>query len=631
MRVNLQPFKRLKSQEVEFQPGINLLVGANGSGKSSLLEYLFKTDLQGKLKIAYSSGINESFTSLYAPILKASIRKAQKSYFEYEGSLIDGSQTVEQDTVFYFDKSWAAFLIVSAAFLRSGNKATAYWLDTLNLKIQRLSFNQKFAPAYRRRLKDTQGEVEKGKLEFGFESSRIHKFIASISNHELVGDSPIQRVEIPRQDVDPTFVGENRLCTEISNFFFEKNVFVDMKENTTKTSGAVEFFKLLQVATSGRSPLIPLRDVELEFLSSGGQKIKLNDLSDGEFQLLTTAALVDLFDGPQSLFLLDEIDAHIHPKIIGSIWKTLDSSAGVLLSSSHNMMSLSLTDINRIRFLEDGTILSEFKKKKGVIDSLYGAYFSAPVANSLFYSCKNIFIFDGLADWEIFKALCVKSGKNFGAIEADSVYVAKSSNSNRNNGLDDLISPKMDWIREFIRALQTLDLDEKSIRLKNFFIISDRDDVEAERNLALWYRKETISGAKGYTAKVHKFIWNRRCIENYLISAKARMAFADEITEPIIRDKWKVPVDRIAVQPDRFKRNYMGELKNVGDFFTESEAFNNQSVCVANCKKVVHSFVFDESGLNLQKLTAYIEQMAPTDIDPYLMRVFEKIAEQVSS
>lgn len=164
------------------------------------------------------------------------------------------------------------------------------------------------------------------------------------------------------------------------------------------------------------------------------------------------------------------------------------------------------------------------------------------------------------------------------------------------------------------------------IRLKNFFIISDRDDVDAERNHDLWYRRETIAGAKGYSAKVHKFIWNRRCIENYLISKKARLALSDQIVESTIREQWKIPDTRVAAQPDRFKKHYMGELKNVGHFFTESEVFNDQSICIANCKKVVHSFVFDEGGLNPQKLEAYIGQMEGSDIDPYLIRVFDKIS-----
>ncbi|NMV42278.1 AAA family ATPase, partial [Vibrio parahaemolyticus] len=42
--------------------------------------------------------------------------------------------------------------------------------------------------------------------------------------------------------------------------------------------------------------------------------IELDDLSDGEYQLLFLYALIDLFDAPNTLFLFDEADSHLHYK-----------------------------------------------------------------------------------------------------------------------------------------------------------------------------------------------------------------------------------------------------------------------------------------------------------------------------
>jgi len=637
MIIQAEDFKRLKKQPIALKRGINLLVGANGSGKSSLLEYIFKTNLGGKVKVAYSSGVNESFSSIYEPILKKNIRKAQKSYFQYEKELkefaeeVSGDGAVENpDEIFYFDKTWAPFLILTSTFLKRGNKATQYWLDQLGFKIERFEIVQKFSPSYRKKISTSQEMVSERRIEFGFESSTIHKFISSLSDNDEPGTESVQKTVIPPFDVDATFVAGSSISDQVNKFFFDKNTFGLFTEKSyNKDWGFVEFFKLLQVATSGASPLIPLKEMKLFFITKSGQKISLNDISDGEFQLLTTASLIDIFDSDQTIFLLDEVDAHIHPKIISPIWKLLEETQGVLLTSSHNMMSLSLTDINKISFLDDGTILNEFRKKKGVLDSLYGAYFSAPVANSLFYSCKNIFIFDGLADWDIFKALCGKSGRRFDKIEADSVYVAKSSNTNKPHGIDDLLSPKLEWVENFISSLATLDTDPKRIKLKNFILICDKDDVDLGGRF--FYKNKSTRKIKGYQATIHQFIWNRRCIENYLISKSARVHFISDVTQEVMIDTWGLSAERVKSDSEKFRKTYVGSHREIPEIFFDSDSFNPNTIKSVNCKSVVHSLVFDNNGINKDRLDKYVQSMDASEVDPYLLEVYSKLLEIVES
>lgn len=58
--IELVHYKRLLPAETSLliQKGVNLLVGQNGSGKSSLLEYLFNKPNRDYTCVAYSSGLN---------------------------------------------------------------------------------------------------------------------------------------------------------------------------------------------------------------------------------------------------------------------------------------------------------------------------------------------------------------------------------------------------------------------------------------------------------------------------------------------------------------------------------------------------------------------------------------------
>ncbi|WP_369686215.1 AAA family ATPase [Photobacterium kishitanii] len=55
--------------------------------------------------------------------------------------------------------------------------------------------------------------------------------------------------------------------------------------------------------------------MKLEFNNS----LSLSDLSDGEYQILFIYALLDLFDSEDTLFLLDEVDSHLHYKNIENL------------------------------------------------------------------------------------------------------------------------------------------------------------------------------------------------------------------------------------------------------------------------------------------------------------------------
>ncbi|MCC7866264.1 ATP-binding protein, partial [Escherichia coli] len=80
--------------------------------------------------------------------------------------------------------------------------------------------------------------------------------------------------------------------------------------------------------------------LQLEFKNN----IELNDISDGEYQVLFLYSLLDIFDSPNTLFLLDEIDSHLHYKNIELLWHRLHSINGYAITTTHLLDSITATD-----------------------------------------------------------------------------------------------------------------------------------------------------------------------------------------------------------------------------------------------------------------------------------------------
>lgn len=620
--IQIGSYKKLQAQKIHLDKGINLLVGANGSGKSSLLELIFNNPKVSPIRVAYSSGVNESFSEIYRPYLETKIKRYKKVLFQYAEEIESSHSGSKEDHCYYFDKEWAPFLILAATFLKKG-KLTSGWLTNFGLKLSSLSFTLKFDTTYRNKIKLAFQDNEESTI--GFDTSKIHRFLNSLTNDfERLGFETSTDFIFP--DSDTTFEGTNVLSTELNNYLFDSGIFGKSGSSRTLDANIAEFFDSLQVAASGSKPILPLKYVNLIFKNENGKEITLNSLSDGEYQLLTTSALLDLFGNKETIFLLDEIDAHIHPTLVREIWELLASVEGYIVTSSHNMMSLSITEMNRICFLENGIILNDFFKKKGVIDSLFGGFFTTPVVNSLFYSCKNIIIMDGLDDWIIFKRLCEKQGKDFTEIEESSVFVSKNSSSTKPGGLVELFQPKIDWVNNFISSVKNLNLANDKIKLKNFILICDRDDVETSDQDELYYKGGNTRPVNRYVGKIHKIVWNRRCIENYLLSKAAREAYTPDLDQEYIKTHWKVrDSDITQYGQNKVLKSFLGYVKNHMAIFSDSEHYGEGTKRIMSCKAMIHSYVFDESGLNEQKLSNYISSMEKEDIDPYLLLVHRKL------
>src|SRR5690606_32079692 len=244
------------------------------------------------------------------------------------------------------------------------------------LRISSFYFEIKLPANYRNRLKKSHKMLEKGESDFGFESLKINKFL-----YDLIGDNDIllnySKVPIFWGDTDYKRDSSHPiLLTTLYNQIFDSSLFSSIGFNTNDLK--IEFFRVLQALSSGgsKSNFIDLNKTRMNLVKNSNELLDLSDLSDGEFQILINASIVDLFDSEESIFLLDEIDAHLHPGVVSKVWKTFSDLQGYALSSSHNVVSISNSDYRKIFFLKNGDLVSEVKSKISLLDEVCGKFHS---------------------------------------------------------------------------------------------------------------------------------------------------------------------------------------------------------------------------------------------------------------
>lgn len=589
MRFDLDHYKNLKPQSVDVQPGLTVLVGTNGSGKSSFLEYLFLNNTFENC-VVYSSGVNESFSPKYRSYLKSIYRNSQKIVSSTSDDIeMPGGK-------YFFSKEWAPFLILASSFLSREGSHTALWMRHLGFKVASFGFEVNLPSAFRSKLKIALQNIEEGITDFRFETSQLVKFLNRLTSNELEENLNNTKFKVNWGSVEDLSENPRTVVNDILyRELFDSQLFtaLDARINPVK-----KFFQMLQVLSVGGSGsrFIPLENSLITF-NRGGQLLTIQDLSDGEFQILLNAALLDLFDESNSLFLLDEVDAHIHPTMVSKVWSSFDRVLGYAFTTSHNLLTISNTEYNRIIFLEDGTIISDTAKKVKLVEDICGTLFGAPVWKSLLYTVENLVLIDGLGDWDIFKELIVKAGIDFAPLE-DSILVIEKSSGTDTNSRENLVKGKLLFVEEMLEMAKKSKIDPSQIKLRNIFMICDSD--------AYVCTTEGLDIKSGFQARgrvrfnVHSIIWNRRNIEGYLISPTARVHYD-------------------AADPADF---IWGDLDNFGSL-TENLLTQERKQRV-DSKPIVRNFIGAE-GFDKISMKEYVKRMSADDLDPYLILVFNEV------
>ena len=243
-------------------------------------------------------------------------------------------------------------------------------------------------------------------------------------------------------------------------------------------------------------------------------------LSDGEFQLLSIYALVDLFDTSNTIFLLDEVDSHLHYKNINKLWSTLKNNNGQTITTTHISESILNNDFNSISYIENGEIINDLVPKK-ILEKLSSVVNHDKFIYQISSKLENIVLIDDESDWEIFKELVKIKVPDYSK-EVLSKIIPIKQHCGWNYEVDIFGSTKIEFTRK-IKEFST----SHDINLKNIFMICDKDEypiasikdnMQCKDTPTLNPYMDNIKEFNDKKTKAHLLSWRRREVLHYVIS-----------------------------------------------------------------------------------------------------------------
>ncbi|MFB4355807.1 AAA family ATPase [Pantoea sp. BS_4] len=596
MELNLAPNPLHQHAQTLRIDKIATLIGENGSGKSSILQSVFEQRLAGtdheNLKVVcFSSGQNENYSAKFSTYLNRE-RKAGRGL------------SLE---CFYYDKSWSKLLIFLATAIKRKGKVRAFLAErnyVVETEINEGSDREKddlstilkctfkVDKNYIARVQDALSREERGEADTlratpYFRS--LESFITNLISRNYEFEEPIRK-----QSINITANG----LIQVS-FDYPRRVQAGDDEagalNAQATSWDPEVAFFTQAADNNY--FIDKSRCKLVFKGN----IELDQLSDGEYQLLFLYALIDLFDSDSTLFLFDEADSHLHYKNVEKLWTLLHGIKGHAITTTHLLDSISAKEnrIENLKVVEKGRI-SEDNKIKQLINRLSVLSRAKSVEFEVCGKLPNIALLDDYNDWVIFTKLAAHAGLDVDRLST--VYAMKKSSS-YTTASETFGKGKIDW-------LHSLSKIESPLLTTKIFMICDRDEAVLDWSAANGvqvngqvYRNllNAVQWPHGMRVTPYLLAWKRREIKNYLLSytALAHHHLLGQINNG-----------------DIAQRNHL-QPNNPSD---------NEDIRRLNVKDVINPLInTDGEGLNPEKLQAYIDLIPPDEISEDITNMYNFI------
>lgn len=461
---------------------VKVLIGENGSGKSSILESIFKTpQVIPKRIVGYSSGQNESFSKIYKKF-----QKDNKVYtLEPEEDNTDDEIIDAKFKTTYFNYTYSRLLIFFAISLKNDGNIHSY-LNQLNLGSLKLKIDFRLPKSYIDRINNI---IEREALNPNIRTIRntfFHRYLQIFIDKFIEEDYDFEH-SIEKRTVE--------LSTD--------NIPIDF-------SNVVRLFAFLSWAESNEFIDISSAEINID-------QFELDSYSDGEFQLMSIYSIIDLFDHSETLFLFDEIDSHIHFENIKLVWDKIKNIQGKLITTTHSADSIILNKISNIKLVEKGMFKEDILANQIIsrLEALSsGGNYKLAIAGKI----ENLVLVEDYFDWFIFIELCKKKVQNFDSTIEEKIQYIKCS-SGFSSYAERFGSSKLDWVESFNRF-------NTKPSTQNIFLICDRDNLAIAdvQNSGLVINSQ----ATGRTNKInlkgkgnkaaYLMSLKRREIENYLLS-----------------------------------------------------------------------------------------------------------------
>jgi ABC-type multidrug transport system ATPase subunit len=570
------------------------LIGENGSGKSSILQSVFEERLNKRAHqhlnvVCFSSGQNENYSEKFSAYLKRERQAGRGLGLE----------------CMYFDKSWSKLLIFLATTTKRSGKVRSflrerdYVIESESAGDDQTTFLKcafKIDKNYVNRVQDALKREENGEVDtlrntpyfrsldsfistfcsrdYEFEQT-LRKRIIEIQANRLIDVS----FDYPRQTQD----GEEGVETGEENMQAQRTVF----------DPEVSFF----THAADNNYFIDKQGCKLVFKGD----IELNQLSDGEYQLLFLYALIDLFDSDDTLFLFDEADSHLHYKNIEKLWSLLHSIQGHAITTTHLLDSITAKEnsIEHLKVVENGRI-NEDNKIKQLISRLNVLSRAKSVEFEICGKLPNIALLDDYNDWIIFTKLSARAGLDVQRLSA--VHAMKKTSS-YTSASETFGNEKIEWLHGLSKI-------ESQLVTTQVFMICDRDEAPLEWSAdngvqvnGKIYREllNAIRWPQNMKVAPYLLAWKRREIKNYLLSHSALSHYnvLDQINNG-----------------DIALRNHL-QPNNPGD---------NDDIRRLNAKDVIDTLInTDGVGLDIEKLQNYIDLIPPEEISEDISNMYNFI------
>ncbi|NDW21206.1 AAA family ATPase [Alteromonas hispanica] len=570
------------------------LIGENGSGKSSILQSVFEERLNKRAHhhlnvVCFSSGQNENYSEKFGVYLKRERQAGRGLGLE----------------CLYFDKPWSKLLIFLATATKRSGKVRSFLRErgyvtesafegddqTTCLKCA-FKIDKNYVNRVMDALKrEESGEVDTLRKTPYFRS--LDSFISTFVSNDYEFEQPLRKrtIEIPASRlIDVSFdyprqpqAGEEGIEADEAN----------AKAQNTAFDPEVSFF----TQAADNDYFIDKQGYKLVFKDG----IELDQLSDGEYQLLFLYALIDLFDAPNTLFLFDEADSHLHYKNVEKLWSLLHSIQGHAITTTHLLDSISAKEnrIEHLKVVEHGRI-NEDNKIKQLISRLSVLSRAKSVEFEVCGKLPNIALLDDYNDWIIFTKLASRAGLDVNRLATVHAMKKSSSYASANETFG---KGKIDWLHGLSKI-------ESPLVTTQIFLICDRDEAALDWNAANGvqvngqvYREllNTIQWPRGTRVSPYLLAWKRREIKNYLLSHTA-LSHHNVLTQ--------INNGEIA------QRNHL-QANNPSD---------NDDIRRLNAKSVIDPLINTEgNGLDIDKLQAYIDLIPPAEISDDITNMYNFI------
>lgn len=482
------------------------LIGKNGSGKSLILESIFKqktnhTDYENLNIICFSSGQNENYSLLYSNYLR--LKRRRKNSINLD--------------CFYYDKSWARLLIFLATSLKKDGKARYFlrerdYIDesddirddistTLHCPFKvRKDYIARVSNALAQ--EEEEGTVDTLRITPFFRT--LDSFISCIIDSNYSFDQPLSQV------IKITALN----LFEVSFDFSSQR---QSEDEEGGENGAIQYFTpelAFFTQASDNNYFIDRSKIKLTFK----QNLELAQLSDGEYQILFLYALLDLFDKDNTLFLLDEVDSHLHHENIELLWNNLHNIKGYAITTTHLLDSITAKEntIDHLKVVENGKI-DEANKCRQLIERLKVLSRGQSTEFAFCAKVPYIVLIDDDNDWDIFSLLAERKGLDITQLEK--IHTVKKTSSYTTSS-EEFAKAKLDWVYGFSQC-------DTAIQTKHLFLLCDRDEASLEfkqNGVEVKGSKSKIKNiqkAMPNSSKLYLLAWQRREVKHYLLSYTA--------------------------------------------------------------------------------------------------------------